>query len=252
MDQKQIDELYCDMDSDFKIDQIRIMIPRAARYEQMAEECVELAQALLKKARKIRLENFTPRTHKEINNDVIEEFTDVMLCAKTLDIKSDSQLMNQKLNRWMFRNDQTVKNTNSDTDSNTDFKKVATQYHYHISLEAINNALKRLYFESPIMYVQDGWWDIPDDDSVLSFSVRLSGIGLFDDYNKELPVVIINTEKQVLYILDEKHLDQVYNHSKKFTKMLYLTLYFEEVFDERMTWDDVLRKISNERAEICE
>ena len=41
---------------------IKSKIPEAARCEQMAEECAELAQALLKKARKLRNENFTPKT----------------------------------------------------------------------------------------------------------------------------------------------------------------------------------------------
>ena len=51
---------------------VKECIGEAALYEQMAEECTELAQALLKKARKLRGDNPTPRTMKEIN-DSIEE-----------------------------------------------------------------------------------------------------------------------------------------------------------------------------------
>ena len=96
--------LWIDPKSYSALNKVRNMIPQAAIYEQMAEECAELAQALLKKARKIRGENYTPKTHEEINNDICEEFTDVILCAKAIGLTYSKSTMNQKLNRWVSRN----------------------------------------------------------------------------------------------------------------------------------------------------
>ena len=83
---------------------IKNTIPEPARYEQMAEECVELAQALLKKARKLRNENFTPKTMSEIDDSIDEEFNDVMLCAKVLDLNQSNSMFLEKLKRWVERN----------------------------------------------------------------------------------------------------------------------------------------------------
>ena len=55
--------MYGAMDSYIK--QIRELVPEAVLYEQLAEECNELAQACLKKARKLRGENYTPKTIEE-------------------------------------------------------------------------------------------------------------------------------------------------------------------------------------------
>ena len=83
---------------------IKSKIPEPAKYEQMAEECVELAQALLKKARKLRNENFTPKTMNEIDNNIDEEFNDVMLCAIVLDLSPSNDMLTKKLSRWVERN----------------------------------------------------------------------------------------------------------------------------------------------------
>ncbi len=83
---------------------IKSTIPEAARCEQMAEECAELAQALLKKARKLRNENFTPKTMDEIDNSIDEEFNDVMLCAIVLDLYPSNKMLTKKLSRWVERN----------------------------------------------------------------------------------------------------------------------------------------------------
>lgn len=93
-----------------KVDEIRRSIPEEALYEQMAEECVELAQVLLKKARKLRNENFTPMSYPEINENLIEEFTDVTLCAAVLGLFHDRAIMTEKLDRWIFRNSDTGRN----------------------------------------------------------------------------------------------------------------------------------------------
>ena len=83
---------------------IRETIPEAALYEQMAEECSELSQACLKKARKLRNENKTPKSMVEIDKDLIEEYTDVYLCASVLDLKHDEKIERLKLTRWVVRN----------------------------------------------------------------------------------------------------------------------------------------------------
>ncbi len=83
--------------------EIRSKLSQAASLEQMAEECAELTQALLKKARKLRNENYTPKSMEEINYSIEEEFTDVMLCARTLDIHENPYITKDKLERWIKR-----------------------------------------------------------------------------------------------------------------------------------------------------
>lgn len=75
----------------------------AAIYEQLAEECSELAKAALKKARKLRGENPTPLFNNEIDAAIIEEFSDVMLCSEILCLYSDERTMESKLSRWCNR-----------------------------------------------------------------------------------------------------------------------------------------------------
>lgn len=59
-------------------------IGEPAMYEQLAEECTELAKAALKMARIIRNENPTPMTATEAQDAIIEEYTDVEICASEL------------------------------------------------------------------------------------------------------------------------------------------------------------------------
>ena len=79
----------------------RIGLP--AMYEQLAEECTELAKAALKKARLIRGENPTPKTAEEIDKNLIEEVTDVALCASELKLQFDPDLWERKINRFEHR-----------------------------------------------------------------------------------------------------------------------------------------------------
>lgn len=87
-----------------RINEIRKLISNPALYEQLAEECAELSQACLKKARKIRNENYTPKTEKEIDNDIIEEISDVILCIDAIPLNGDNDIINKKLDRWIERN----------------------------------------------------------------------------------------------------------------------------------------------------
>lgn len=75
----------------------------AALYEQLAEECVELAHACQKKARKLRGENPTPMEMVDIDDNVVEEYTDVQLVAGLLDVHIDLPLYWDKYDRWCKR-----------------------------------------------------------------------------------------------------------------------------------------------------
>lgn len=85
------------------IREIRERVPAAALYEQLAEECVELAHAALKMARYLRGENPTPLTEEQIRDSIAEEASDVHTVAKILDIKGEPFIVNLKLNRWHDR-----------------------------------------------------------------------------------------------------------------------------------------------------
>lgn len=87
------------------IKKIRELIPEPALYEQLAEECVELAQACLKKSRKLRDENYTPKTMDEINASIEEEFTDVVLSARACGILINWSIEHIKAERWIKRNE---------------------------------------------------------------------------------------------------------------------------------------------------
>ena len=89
------------------VNQIQELIPEAALYEQLAEECSELAQACLKKARKLRDENYTPKTMKKIDANLEEEYTDVRLAAETCGLTIDWNLARTKSIRWIERNKNT-------------------------------------------------------------------------------------------------------------------------------------------------
>lgn len=78
-------------------------IGRPAMLEQLAEEASELAQACLKLARKERGENPTPKSKAECERELIEEFTDVIQCARELKIKIDEERIEEKAQRFLTR-----------------------------------------------------------------------------------------------------------------------------------------------------
>lgn len=75
----------------------------AALYEQLAEECVELAHAALKYARILRDENPTPKNIQEVEVNLQEEFNDLMLSAQVLYLSPDEKLITLKEQRWINR-----------------------------------------------------------------------------------------------------------------------------------------------------
>lgn len=74
-------------------------------YEQLAEECVELAKECLKMSRIIRDENPTPKSEIEVAASIEEEFNDVLLVAALLELNPNEKQMNEKLKRWERRID---------------------------------------------------------------------------------------------------------------------------------------------------
>lgn len=83
-------------------------IGTAAMYEQLAEECAELAQAALKYARIKRGENPTPKTRAEAKAALLEEIADVELCVDLLpyepgDAPKIDLIKGQKNQRWRQR-----------------------------------------------------------------------------------------------------------------------------------------------------
>ena len=76
---------------------------KASQYEQLAEECMELASVCMKMARKFRGESPTPESFIDIRKQIIEEYTDVRLVSDVCDIKLDMDLMVNKTNRWYER-----------------------------------------------------------------------------------------------------------------------------------------------------
>ena len=78
-------------------------IGKPAMLEQMAEECSELTQALLKYARKLRNENLTPKSESEIKRNLIEEYSDVIQCVRELGLQPDEEQIREKAERFKVR-----------------------------------------------------------------------------------------------------------------------------------------------------
>lgn len=78
-------------------------IPKAALYEALAEEATELAQASLKMARIMRRENPTPVTIDDAYDNLIEEFCDLLICCRVLELETDTNLIMEKTYRWQAR-----------------------------------------------------------------------------------------------------------------------------------------------------
>ena len=85
---------------------MRELIGDPATYEQLAEECTELAKAALKMARILRGENPTPVTSDECMANMVEEASDVVLCLNDLGIEADKDIMRAKMARFHSRWDE--------------------------------------------------------------------------------------------------------------------------------------------------
>lgn len=82
-------------------------IGEPAVLEQLAEECAELCQVALKKARILRKENPTPKKLDEVQENFIEEIADVLNCIHILVSAKDYEEIQKigmcKLVRWENR-----------------------------------------------------------------------------------------------------------------------------------------------------
>lgn len=80
-----------------------------ALLEQVAEECMELAHACIKAARKIRNESYTPVDRTTLSYKLHEETADVINSIDvlhyngTLDYDMVSEIANAKMARWSER-----------------------------------------------------------------------------------------------------------------------------------------------------
>lgn len=70
---------------------------------QMAEESAELSQACLKYVRAHKGNNPTKDSEDVYLKGIIEEFTDVQVCAEAIDITADSDIHDSKIHRWADR-----------------------------------------------------------------------------------------------------------------------------------------------------
>ena len=83
-------------------------IGEAALLELTAEECTELAQACLKKARALRGDMPVSKTDEEMYDDIVEELADVRICmaevlAGTVDISDLARMELSKKERLLER-----------------------------------------------------------------------------------------------------------------------------------------------------
>lgn len=79
------------------------LIGEEAMWLQLAEEASELSQAACKMARYLHRTNPVARSETSIRSDVIEEFSDVINCARHLAIPINEELIDYKNHRWINR-----------------------------------------------------------------------------------------------------------------------------------------------------
>lgn len=87
------------------IGKIRDSLPPAAVFEQLAEECVELAHCAQKQARLMRGENPTDADMVELVKEMDEEVADVLVCFDVAGLNANPNLMQAKMVRWTSRID---------------------------------------------------------------------------------------------------------------------------------------------------
>lgn len=82
---------------------IKKKVDEKERYAQLAEEAAELAQAALKARRAMDSENPTPEGLHCAFEDVVAEYSDVVLCAMAADVFCDKDIVHKKAKRWLER-----------------------------------------------------------------------------------------------------------------------------------------------------
>lgn len=84
---------------------IRENISQEALLELLAEEATELAKAALKLSRIHRCENPTPVSSDQATSELLEEWSDVLLCGGILQLMNYPAMTEMKLERWKRRID---------------------------------------------------------------------------------------------------------------------------------------------------
>lgn len=84
-------------------DDIISLIGEEAMWLQLAEEASELSQAACKMARYLHGTNPVAKSKTQIRANIIEEFSDVINCARHLSIPIHEGLINNKNERWIKR-----------------------------------------------------------------------------------------------------------------------------------------------------
>lgn len=92
------------------IEKIHSKTKEESNLELLAEEAVELAHAALKKARILRGENPTPMTLADVDSNLEEEYSDVLLVSRIVFDLENQKMMQRisenqakKLLRWIDR-----------------------------------------------------------------------------------------------------------------------------------------------------
>lgn len=86
-----------------KQDKIIDLIGEEAMWLQLAEEASELSQAACKMARYLHGTNPVAKSETCIRSNIIEEFSDVISCARHLAIPIHEDLVSHKNDRWIRR-----------------------------------------------------------------------------------------------------------------------------------------------------
>ena len=84
-------------------DNVINLIGEEAMWLQLAEEASELSQAACKMARYLHGTNPVAKSKTQIRANIIEEFSDVISCARHLTIPIHEDLIDNKNKRWIRR-----------------------------------------------------------------------------------------------------------------------------------------------------
>lgn len=79
------------------------LVGEEAMWLQLAEEASELSQAACKMARYLHGTNPVAKSETSIRSDIVEEFSDVINCARHLAIPIHEGLIINKNGRWIKR-----------------------------------------------------------------------------------------------------------------------------------------------------
>lgn len=91
------------IDFTFEDEYIKLHIPAAAVWMQLAEELGEMQHHALKVARALYEDNPTPCNAKDEAKECVKEFGDVLNCVRLFRLDPDENEMKTKMLRWCSR-----------------------------------------------------------------------------------------------------------------------------------------------------